>query len=208
MFLRAGVGDRLVAVAEQSRQVGLAPRDSFFEQLADRKAAFWAISGMRSCSAIAPSPATPRRNTLLISCRFAARLFRPWASGVISASREFRPTMSMIWRTCSETASASRLCCSMARRHAGHVVHGLSAPVLMSPSELRRAIGQCRATSRRVAARLDRLHGAGGLTLDRIDELADLAGRTWKCSASLRTSSATTAKPRPCSPARAASMAH
>ena len=64
------------------------------------------------------------------------------------------------------------------RRHAGHVVHGLSGTRVDVAKRTRRAIGQCRATSRRVAARLDRLHGAGGLTLDRIDELADLAGRT------------------------------
>ena len=47
----------------------------------------------------------------------------------------------------------------------------------------------------------------GRLGLDLVDEPGDDAAAFWASSASLRTSSATTAKPRPCSPARAASIA-
>ena len=65
-----------------------------------------------------------------------------------------------------------------------------------------------RAVARCARRRPRRRHGALGLALDLAIEARDrLRGGLWDSSASLRTSSATTAKPRPCSPARAASMA-
>ena len=60
---------------------------------------------------------------------------------------------------------------------------------------------------RALGARGDDLDGARRLGLDLAISAAMVPAACWDSSASLRTSSATTAKPRPCSPARAASMA-
>ena len=65
-----------------------------------------------------------------------------------------------------------------------------------------------RAARRCASRRARRRRPRGRSALDLLDEAGDrVAGGLWDSSASLRTSSATTAKPRPCSPARAASMA-
>jgi hypothetical protein len=51
-----------------------------------------------------------------------------------------------------------------------------------------------------------RIDRAGGISLQRLDLAGDLLGGPWVCTASALTSEATTAKPRPAAPARAASM--
>ena len=77
-----------------------------------------------------------------------------------------------------------------------------------------RSARRSRAPARPPGARLgalgtlgDDADGVAGLGLDLLDQAGDRPGGVCDSSASLRTSSATTANPRPCSPARAASMA-
>ncbi len=93
------------------------------------------------------------------------------------------PAMSVTRAVMSSTAvpmrrNASRVCSTVA-----------------APSSVRRALSPTRPTARRVSAWIVSIRA----------EISPAA--LCEPSASLRTSSATTAKPRPCSPARAASMA-
>ena len=126
---------------------------------------------------LATTPRTARRPRRPRSCPPAPAARLDAICWIAAAICSTRPFMS-----CTEAPSSrndSRACSTVA-----------------TPSSVRRAPSSTTSTALR------------GLGLD----LADRASRStpaadWDSSASLRTSSATTAKPRPCSPARAASMA-
>ena len=71
----------------------------------------------------------------------------------------------------------------------------LACSTVTTPSSVRAAPASTASTARPVSAWISRIRSA------------IVPAAVWDSSASLRTSSATTAKPRPCSPARAASIA-